>query len=65
MKGSVKEEYTEIRTIWYDNDEGSVTCWPEEIEYLLRTKEKLGQIWEGILTMRDTSQKQTENEKNF
>lgn len=39
LKGSEKEEYTAVRTIEDDNDDDSVTCWPEEIQYLLCTYE--------------------------
>lgn len=65
FKCSAKEDYTAVRTIGDDNDDGWVTCWPETFQYMLRTYETSGSIREEILTMSDTRGNEKESERAF
>lgn len=64
LKGSAKEQFLAARTI-DEEDDGGVTCWPEAVQYLLRTYATSNAIRDAILALRDTRQREDEGERVY
>lgn len=59
-----KKQFTAVKSAHSDSD-GSVTCWPEAVHYLLRTYATSGAIREAVLTLNDDHQKRDEDERPY
>lgn len=64
LKVSSKDQFTVVKSTHADDD-GSVTCWTQAAQYMLRTYDTLGTIREAILTFRDTHQNTDKDERSY
>ena len=64
LRGNAEEQFNSVRGS-SSSKEGSVTCWPRAVQYLLRSYATATSIQEAIIDFRDISQRRGETEKEF
>ena len=64
LRGHAEQQFNAVRGS-SSAREGGVTCWPEAVQYLLRSYAKSSAIRGAILDLRDTRQRPGETETGF
>ena len=64
LKGEAKSHYEAVMDTTSEG-EGGVTCWPEEVQYLLRSYATANHIRAAVLALRDVRQDPIEDEKTY
>ena len=64
LKGFAQDQFQNFRDA-YAASEGDVTCWPEAVQYLIRSYATSTTSRESIITLRAIRQKQTESEMEY
>lgn len=64
LRGSAEEQFMSVRGT-SGAAEGGVTCWPEAVQYLLRSYATGSAIQEAVLALRDTKQRPNETETEY
>ena len=64
LRGHAEEQFNSVRGA-SSSKQGGVTCWPEAVQYLLRSYATATSIQEAILDLRDIRQRPGETETEF
>ena len=64
LRGSAEEHFKSVRSMGR-SDDGGVRCWPEAVQYLLRTYATPSHLREALSSLRDTRQRDNEDERSF
>ena len=64
LKGEAKSHYEAVMDTTSEG-EGGVTCWPEAVQYLLRSYATANHIRTAVLALRDVRQHPTEDEQSY
>ena len=64
LRGFALDQFQTVKDA-YAASEGGVTCWPEAVQYLIRSYATSTAIREAIISLRDIQQKPTESEMEY